>query len=264
MGRVIAIVNEKGGVAKTTSTKNIAIGLANEGRKVLAIDTDPSTNLTTSLGIKPNEEIGDVCDIYEHFMKNPQVGEPKKGIYHQEVGIDVVPSSDRLSAVKKVLSSVTIPVVVLRTYINTIRDQYDYILIDCPAGSDLLPTNALFAADSLIIPMQPHALSVDALRNLLDRINEVRILNGTGNKPEILGVLFTMVRSETNNDRHITEWLKNEYGNLMYFFKAFIPQTCKLPESDLEKKSIFKYAPNSPAAVFYKDLIKEILSFEEK
>lgn len=262
MGKVIAVANEKGGVAKTTSTKNIAVGLAKAGKRVLAIDTDPSTNLTSNLGIEVNDEIGNICDIYMHYMHKDD-GICKKGIYHQEEGIDVIPSTSKLYDVKELLNVAKMKEIMLRNFINTIRNDYDYILIDCPAGSDILPINALFAADSLIVPTQAHISSIEALNNLLERIKEVRLLNGTGNKPDITGVLFITVRAETNNDKYFMKTLREQYGETMHFFDTFIPQSSRFPESDYAKESIFKYASGKRQAMFYKDLVDEILEIEK-
>lgn len=264
MGKVIAIANEKGGVAKTTSTKNIAVGLAKAGKKVLAIDIDPSANLTASLGVEINKDTGSICDVYCHFISDDEDENYKRGIYHQEEGIDIIPSESALYKIKEILNTVDLKEIILKDFINSIKDEYDYIIIDCPAGSDILPTNALYAADELIIPMQPHTLSVDALTSLLERLKRVRKKNGAGKKPEIMGVLFTMVRPETNNDCKIIDWLKTEFGDRMYFFNAAISLSTKFPRSDEGQASIFKFAPNSSQAIFYSDLIDEILRLEKE
>jgi chromosome partitioning protein len=152
--------------------------------------------------------------------------------------------------------------IVLRNYLYPLKDEYDYILIDCPAGLGIFVTNALFSADSLIIPLQPHYSAVEAMQNLFKLIAMVRRMNGTNVKPEVLGVLFTLVRTNTNNDRNIMEELRKSYSGHVRVFDTYIPLAAKIPDSDLARQSIFSYAQNSSAAMIYSDLVNEILSIE--
>ena len=261
MGKIIACVNEKGGVAKTTTIKNLSIGLAMLGKKVLVIDFDPSQNFTKSLDMVAEDGIGTICDILDHTIEMEDVPEGL-GIQHSEEGIDVIASSSKLITDETGLINATYRETVLRRYIETVKDMYDYIFIDCPAGIRIYTINALFAADQLIIPIQPHIMSVDAVQNLFAKIVQVRKLNGTGTKPEILGGLFTMVRGTTNNDKKIMEKLRDAYGPYMNFFETIIPQSSKLPETDVAKCSIFSLAPHSSAAIYHMDFIYEFLKIE--
>ena len=142
------------------------------------------------------------------------------------------------------------------------RDNYDYIFIDCPAGLGIFVSNALFCADSVLVPVQPQYLGVEAMQNLFVEINKVRKLNGTGRKPDLMGILFTMVRPNTNNDRRVMEELRKTNSST-YIFSTYIPLGAKIPESDLARESIYKYEPNSTAALNYSDLVDEFLSLEE-
>jgi chromosome partitioning protein len=261
MGKIIACVNEKGGVAKTTTIKNVSIGLANQGKKVLAVDLDPSANLTKILGLVPENGVGAICEIFEKSIKCEDI--PKGlGIVRQQEGIDVITSSNNLHAYETQLVSAMQREIVLRNYLFPLKDDYDYILVDCPAGLGIFVTNALFSADSLIIPLQPHYSAVEAMQNLFKLIAMVRKMNGTNVKPEVLGVLFTLVRTNTNNDRNIMDELRKSYSGHVRVFDTYIPLAAKIPDSDLARKSIYSHAQNSSAAMIYTDLVNEILRIE--
>ncbi len=259
MGKVIACINEKGGVAKTTTIKNLAVGLAMKGKKVLAIDIDPSANLTKCLGVRlPDDEVGGICDILEKSIDIEEF-EDGLGIYHHPEGIDLITSTNVLHVFESKLNEAFQREIVLRRYINTIKDKYDFILIDCPAGLGIFVSNALFCADSLVIPVQAKPLDVEAMQNLFVRINQVRKLNGTGTKPTIAGILFTVVRPNTSNDTSIMKQLKENYNKNANFFDTFIPVGTKIPESDAKGESIFKYAKTSTSALNYEDFVDEFL-----
>lgn len=262
MGKVIACVNEKGGVAKTTTIKNLSIGLVREGKKVLAIDLDPSANLTKCLGLTPEDETGAICEIIGKTIECEDVPEGY-GITTHEEGVDVITSSIYLHTYESKLNAAFQREIVLRRYIATIKDNYDYIFLDCPAGLGIFVTNALFCADSLIVPVQPQFLAVEAMQNLFVDVHKVRKLNGTKRKPEIMGVLFAMVRTNTNNDKNVMENLKSTYSKGVRFFDTYIPLAAKIPESDLARTSIYKHAENSTAAMIYKDLVREFLQLEQ-
>lgn len=261
MGRVIACVNEKGGVAKTTTIKNLSIGLAMTGKKVLVIDLDPSANLTKCLGLEPENETGAICEIIGKMIECEDIPEGF-GISTHEEGIDVITSSVYLHTYESKLQAAFQREIVLRRYVSTIKDKYDYVFLDCPAGLGIFVTNALFCADSLIVPLQPQFLSVEAMQNLFVNVAKVRKLNGTGKKPEIMGLLFAMVRTNTNNDINVMKNLRENY-KAVRFFDTFIPLAAKIPESDLARKSIYKHAGKTTAANIYKDLVKEFLELEQ-
>ena len=263
MGKVIACVNEKGGVAKTTTTKNLAVGLAMKGKKVLAIDIDPSANLTKSLGVRlPDNEPGGICDIMEKSIEIEDF-EEGLGIYHHEEGIDLVTSSNSLHVYENKLNEAFQREIVLRRYVMTVKDKYDYILIDCPAGLGIFVSNALFCADSLIIPLEAKPLGVEAMQNLFLRLTVVRKLNGTKTKPSVTGILFTAVRPNTINDVKIMEQLRNSYSKSVPFFNTYIPMGTKIPESDAAGESIYKYAKSSISSLNYEDFVNEFLKLEE-
>lgn len=261
MGKIIACINEKGGVAKTTTIKNLSIGLAGIGKKVLAIDLDPSSNLTTSLGVSPDGLDHTILDVLKLSKDCEDIPEGY-AVFHQEEGIDVIGSTERLHDFENELVCVMQREIVLRRYLMKIKDLYDYIFIDCPAGLGIYVTNALFSADAVIIPVQPQFLGAGAMQNLFSCINKVRKLNGTGTKPEILGILFTMVRINTNNDKGLMDYFREVYDKKIRIFDTYIPNSVRFSESDGEGQSIFKFAPKTGAAMIYGDFINEFLKAE--
>ena len=261
MGRIIACVNEKGGVAKTTTIKNLSVGVAMKGFKVLAIDLDPSANLTKCMGLAVSGEEGAICEIMGAYIECEDVPEGF-GIVHSEEGIDIITSSNALHCYESKLAAAYQREVVLRRYINTIKDKYNFIFLDCPAGLGIFVDNALFAADAIIIPTAANYLDVEAMQNLFSKMAMVRKLNGTGRKPEISGIVFTSVRLSTKNNRAIMEQLRGQYEGRLNIFKTYIPLNSKIPESDLANESIYKYANNCTAALNYMDLVEEFLAME--
>ena len=272
MGKIIACVNEKGGVAKTTTVKNLSVGLAKHGKRVLAIDLDPSANLTDSLGISIDENTLTILDCMEKAMYFEEVSSDYAVIHHEE-GIDVIPSTKEipkkndLHKFETSIMSADHREMVLQNALSVYVDEYDYIFIDCPAGLGIYVSNALYCADSIIIPVQPQFLGYGAMQNLLRKVAAIWRYNGTfkGNhKPEIMGILFTQVKQNTNNDKDVMEAV-NEITNVnkIKIFNTVIPNSVRFPESDGQQESIFKFAPKSTAAAIYDQLVNEFLYMEE-
>lgn len=261
MGKIIAGVNEKGGVAKTNTIKNLSIGLANKGKKVLVVDMDPSANLTKALGVDIQDgQAGAICSIFDMVMECEDI--PKGyGIIHHKEGIDVISSSDHLHTVESKLMLAMQREVALRKYIYDYKDDYDYIFLDCPAGLGIFATNALFCADSVIIPLSPQYLSVESVQNLFKMIAQVRKMNGTNKKPEVMGLLFTMVRINTIDHRRIMEEIRSSYG--IPVFNTYIPLAAKISSADTARESIYVHAKNSSSAMVYEDLVEEVLALEK-
>lgn len=263
MGKIIAVANEKGGVAKTTTTKNLSIGVARAGKAVLVIDLDTSASITKALGVVPDKSVGTICEVFEKGIQGEDYPEGF-GIIHHDEGIDIIASTSELKEYEVRLISAYQREVILRNFLYSIREKYDYIFLDCPGDLGILVTNALFCADSVIIPVAPQFLSVESMQNLFVTISKIRRFNGTHTKPEIMGVLFTMVRTNVKNGKRIMAELRKSYGNSVPFFNTIIPLAEKLPEADLARESIYKYAPNSASAMLNQDLVNEFLEIENK
>lgn len=264
MGRIIASLNEKGGVGKTTTVKNLSTALAMLNKRVLVVDLDPSANLTKALGIELNMISESICDVFDKGIVGEEVSKDFAIIKHPE-GIDVIASTDDLHDYEIKLALAYQRETLLRNFLNSLKDEYDYILLDCPGGLGLLTINALFAADAVIIPVSPQYLSMESMQVLFKRINQVRKLNRTGKKPELIGILFTMVRLNTNNDKRIMATTREAYKNSnVPIFERIIPLNVKVSESDAGGESIYKYAPNTSASMVHMEFVNEFLKREEE
>ncbi|MBQ6133012.1 MAG: ParA family protein [Lachnospiraceae bacterium] len=262
MGKIIAVLNEKGGVAKTTTVKNLAGGLSRMGKSVLAVDLDSSANLTKSLGLVPTEESGSIVEIMDKAIEFEDV--PKGyGILHHEEGMDVIPSSNRFLRYSDRIGDVMRREEVLERYLQSVRDDYDYILIDCPGGLEIFTQNALFACDYIVIPSEAKKLSIEAMQNIFLMVGQVRKLKRT-EAPIIAGVLFCKVRANTANDREVMKAVRSKYGERVHVFEHYIPLATVVADSDVACESLFKLAPNSTAAVEYQAFIDELLAVIEE
>ena len=209
MCKVISIVNQKGGCSKTTSAVNIGIGLANAGKKVVLIDADAQGSLTASLGFqKPDELKVTLATIMAKTINEEEI-DLSKVILHHEEGVDLVPGNIELSGLEVQLSNVLSRELILKEFVDSLRDSYDYILIDCAPSLGMMTINALVAADEVIIPVQAAYLPVKGLQQLMKTINMVkRRLN---KKLQIDGILLAMVDYRTTFARNISaELLRRE------------------------------------------------------
>lgn len=250
MGKIIAISNQKGGTGKTTTTVNLGIGLANEGKKVLLIDYDAQGSLTQCLGYpNPDELSVTISNLMEKSI-NEQPTEYGEGILHHSEGVDFIPANIELSGMETFLVNTMSRERVLKNYLSQIKDNYDYVLIDCTPSLGMLTINALTAANEVIIPVQSHFLPAKGLEQLLGTVAKVkRQLNPT---LKINGILLTMVDGRTNLARDISQLIRNTYGNHIKVFKTEIPLSIKAAETSAVGKSIYSYDKNGKVADAYK------------
>ena len=259
---VIAVVNQKGGTAKTTTVENLGIGLARQGKKVLLLDTDPQGSLTISLGYPRPDEL----DITLFDLLNKTINEAAvnagEGILHQPEGIDLIPANISLAGLEVALVNTMNRERVLKQFLDQIKGNYDYVLLDCMPSLGMLTVNALAAADAALVPVQANYLSAKGLEQLLQTINKVK--RQINPKLRIEGILLTMVDGRTNYGKEISSLIRDTYGGHIKIFTAEIPRSVRAAEISAEGKSIFLHDPKGKVAESYQDLTKEVLRNAEK
>jgi chromosome partitioning protein len=247
LGQVIALANQKGGVAKTTTTLNLAVAFKEKGFNVLAVDLDPQGNLTMSQGMDPDAVERSMFDVLVHSLPIDEV------IHRTE--IDLAVSSIDLAGAELALSSMIGRERALQKGLLPARNRYDYVLIDTPPSLGLLTINALTAADSVIVPVQCEYLSLRGLVQLENTLSMIREnLNPT---VEIRGILPTMYDGRTLHSREAVEMLKENFGELV--FETRIRKTVRYAEAPVQGSSVLKYDPSGTAAEAYRELAKEVL-----
>src|SRR4051794_11033021 len=247
MGRVISFANQKGGVAKTTTTLNLGVALAEQNLRVLLCDLDPQGNLTMSQGLNPDTIERSMFDVLVHRLPIQEI------VHHTEV--DLAVSSIDLAGAELALSSMIGRERALEKALAPIREDYDYILIDTPPSLGLLTINALVAADGVIVPVQCEYLSLRGLVQLENTLTMIR--ENLNPRVEIVGILPTMFDRRLLHSKEAVEILKENFGSLVLNTK--IRKTVRYAEAPVKGQSVLKYDPTSEAAEMYRDLAKEVL-----
>jgi len=248
VGRVIALANQKGGVAKTTSTLNLAVAFAEEGNKVLAIDLDPQGNLTMSQGLNPDTIERSMYDVLVHRLPIEQI------IHDGE--IDLAVASIDLAGAELALSAMIGRERSLEKALQPVLDRYDFVVIDTPPSLGLLTINALVASSGVIVPVQCEYLSLRGLVQLENTLSMIR--ENLNPEVGIEGILATMYDSRTLHSREALEILEENFGDLV--FKTRIRKTIRYAEAPVKGTSVLKYEPTGSAAQAYRDLAKEVLN----
>jgi chromosome partitioning protein len=247
LGQVIALANQKGGVAKTTTTLNLGVALAERGKRVLAIDLDPQSNLTMSQGIDPDELERSMFDVLVHKTPIEDIIIPRE--------IDLAVASIDLAGAELAMSSMIGRERALQKAILPLRSTYDYVLVDTPPSLGLLTINALTASDSVIVPVQCEYLSLRGLIQLENTLSMIR--ENLNPDVRIRGILPTMFDGRTLHSREAVEILQENFGNLV--FDTRIRKTIRYAEAPVKGTSVLKYDSNGTAARAYRDLAQEVL-----
>ena len=259
---VIACVNQKGGTGKTTTCENLGAGLVMNGKKVLLVDFDPQASLSISLGYpKPEELSVTIADMMKKVVDEKEI-RPGEGILHHEEGMDLMPSSIELSGMEVSLVNTISRETVLKEYLESVKRDYDFVLLDCSPSLGMLTINAMAAADTLLIPVQASYLPAKGLEQLLQTVNKVR--RQINPRLKIEGILLTMVDARTNDAKEISELIRNAYGGKIKVYDTEIPRSVRASEISKEGTSIFKHDPGGKVADAYRELTREVVKNAEK
>ena len=251
MGRIIAIANQKGGVGKTTTSINLSASLAEKGKKVLVIDTDPQGNTTSGFGLDKTELENTVYELIlgEASIQNCILKDVIKNV-------SILPANVDLAAAEIELIGVDNKEFILKNEVDYVRDQYDFIIIDCPPSLSLLTVNAMTTADTVLVPIQCEYYALEGLSQLIHTVNLVT--ERLNPELEIEGVVFTMYDSRTNLSTQVVENVKNHLKQNVY--KTIIPRNIRLAEAPSYGLPIQAYDPKSAGAESYMMLAEEVIN----
>lgn len=250
MGRVIAVANQKGGVGKTTTAINLSSCLAEAGKKILTIDTDPQGNTTSGLGIE-KEDLENT--IYELMLDECTI---KECIIETDFeNLSLIPSNVNLAGAEIELLGINDKEYILKNAVDYIKDDYDYIIIDCPPSLNMLTVNAMTTAATVLVPIQCEYYALEGLSQLIHTINLVQ--KRLNSHLEMEGVVFTMYDARTNLSLQVVENVKNNLNTTIY--KTIIPRSVRLAEAPSHGLPINKYDPKSTGSESYRMLAKEVI-----
>ena len=260
--KVLALCSQKGGVGKTTSCVNLAVGLAKAGKKVLVIDNDPQGSMTASLGYHNPDELPITLATILTKIVEDELFENTLGILHHQEGIDLIPANIELAGMEVSLVNCMNREKMLKQVLEGAKRDYDFILLDCTPSLGMLTVNALAAADTTLIPVQAQYLSAKGLEQLLQTVQKVR--RQINPKLKIEGILLTMTDSRTNYGQQIDNLIRGAYGSKIKVFDQTIPRSVRAAEISAVGKSIFQHDPKGKVAEAYKSLTEEVMANAEK
>lgn len=260
--KTIAIANQKGGVGKTTTAFSLGVSLANNNKKVLIVDADPQANLTTYMGYYDENELPvTLSTLLERYIEDKEINSEEAILHHQEK-VDLIPSDLSLAMTESNLQNAMSREYAMTNCLSSLKDKYDYIIIDCMPSLSMITTNALACSDQVIIPVQSQYLSARGMGNLLNIVSRVR--RQLNKELKVGGILMTLVDNRTKLPFTIRKELEINFGNIVKLYDTQIPFAVKTAESSSKGKSIFAYDKNSKVAEAYSQFAKEVLRDDER
>ena len=258
MAKIYMIGAMKGGVGKSVSVFNLAYSLQKQGKRVLAVDFDPQSNLTTCFG---NEEEADVTigDLMMSVLEEEELPDRSEYIWERN-GVDFIPASINLSAVEAKLRLEMGAERMLSVILEPLKDDYDYVLIDTAPSLGALNINAMVAADGVIVTVNPQLLAMKGLQDFLKTVRKIK--SRINEKLSVAGILLTMCDARTNLCRTITEQVEESFQGQIRIFESKIPSTVKVGESVYYSEPLLEYAPNSGVCRAYENLAREVIAYE--
>lgn len=253
VAKIIAVANQKGGVGKTTTSVNLSACLAEFGKKVLLIDSDPQGNATSGYGVNKSDL---EMTIYQVIIDGKNI---QDAIVRTEYGIDLLPANIELAGAEVELVAAISRETRLKRAIDTVRENYDYIIIDCPPSLGLLTLNSLAAADTLLMPIQCEFYALEGVSQLMNTMELVQ--NNLNPSLDVEGVLLTMFDSRTKLSEQVAAEVRNHFGDAVYH--TMIPRTVRLSEAPSYGQPIIVYDKRSKGAEVYMELAKEVIEHDE-
>ena len=260
MSKIIEKKKKKGGVGKTTTTFSLGVALAQQNKKVLLIDADPQGDLTTCMGYYNQDELQNTIGTLMNDTIQDKEVKAEETILHHKEGIDLIPSNLDLSALEMSLVNAMSREFTLKNAISSIKDKYDYILIDCMPSLGMITINALACSDKIVIPVQGEYLAAKGMGHLMQTVSKIH--KQINPNLRIGGVLLTLVDKRTNLSKQVRDTLEENYGQHIKIYDTEIPKAINTAKSTSTGKSIFEFDKNSPVADAYKNLAKEVLDNE--
>ena len=258
MGKVISVVNQKDGTGKSGISVNLAVGLARSRKKVLLIDCDPQADASASLGYRDSDDSDEtLSELFGKVMHDEALPEGMF-IQHQEEGVDILISNIELAGTEVMLVNIMSRELILKEILDTVKEKYDYCIIDIMPSLGMLTINSLAAADEVLIPVEASYLPIKGLQKLLQTVRRIR--KQINPRLDICGIVFSMVDVRTCEARENMELLRTAYGNDVRVFDTYIPASVRMKECCKEGKSIYQYAPGSRVAGAFEYLTGEVLS----
>jgi chromosome partitioning protein len=258
MGKVIGIVNRKGGVGKTTTATTLSYLLSKRGYRVALIDFDGQRHTTRLCGVEAPEQLAvTIYDLLKCIVMNEALPPAESYVIQTDTGVDLIPANNRLDNFDKLMCDADFAEYKLKEFVDTIKDSYDYILIDGMPKMGTAMINVMICCDSLIIPVQSETLAVEGMAEFLRAFHRIR--NHANANLEIEGILVTMDSERTRVSRHVKAQLHQVLGEKVRIFTNSIPRSVRVPEAVEYGMTICEYEPDNPAAKAYENLVKEMM-----